>query len=111
MSLAKKIGVGFAAVHLVAFVLFALYLYLATEGQARLLWTLWLPLDFPVSLVVIKGFDLFSPDSQIGSFVRMWLPYFVHGVLGAIWWFFIPVVIGSIFNKLLKKDRGSTGSD
>ena len=110
MSLAKKIGVGIAAVHLAAFVLFALYLYLSTEGQARLLWTLWLPLDFPVSLVVIKGFDLISPDSHIGSFVRMWLPYFVHGVLGTIWWFFIPVVIDSIFNKLLKKDRGSTGS-
>lgn len=103
MSLANKIGVGLAAVHLVAFVLFVLYLHVSTEGQARLLWALWLPLDFPVSLVVITGFDLISPDSQLGSFVRMWLPYFVHGILGTIWWFFIPVVIGSIVSKLLKK--------
>lgn len=105
MSLAKKIGVGFASAHLVAFILFTLYLHLSTEGQARLLWTLWLPLDFPVSLFVIKGFDLISPDSQLGSFVRMWLPYFVHGVLGAIWWYFIPVLIGSALNNLLKKDH------
>ena len=103
MSLKKKIGFGFAAAHLLAFILFVLYLHLANDGQARLLWAFWLPLDFPVSLLVIKGFDLISPDSQLGSFFRVWLPYFVHGVIGTVWWFFMPVVIGSIFNKLLKK--------
>ena len=105
MSLVKKFGIGFAAAHLAVFFLFATYLHLSTEGQARLLWTLWLPLDFPVSLIVIQGFDRISPDTQLGSFVRTWLPYFVHGVLGTIWWFFLPVVIGSIFNKLIRKER------
>ena len=102
MSVAKKIGVGFAVVHIAVFVLFVLYLQLSTEGQARLLWSLWLPLDFPVSLLVIFGFDLISYDSQFGSFVGTWLPYFVHGVLGTMWWFLIPIVIGRIFNRLLK---------
>jgi hypothetical protein len=105
MPLAKKIGIGFAVVHLVAFIIFALYLQLSTEGQAWLLWTLWLPLDFPVSLIILKGFDLIPPDSLPGRAVRTWLPYLVHGVLGTIWWFFIPVVIGGIFNRLRREDR------
>ena len=105
MSFAKKIGVGLAAVHLVGFILFTLYLHSSSEGQAPLLWALWLPLDFPVSLIVIKGFDLIPPDSQLGSFLTKWLPYFVHGLLGTIWWFFIPVLISSIFNRTANKDR------
>ena len=105
MSLAKKIGIGFAVSHLAAFILFALYLHLSSEGQARLLWALWLPLDFPISLAVTKGYDLISADSQPGRFVRTWLPYFVHGVLGTIWWLFIPIAIGGTFNKLLNPGR------
>lgn len=102
MSVAMKFGAGFAMVHLTVFVLFVIYLQLSTEGQARLLWALWLPLDFPASLLVVFGLDLISYDSQFGSFVGTWLPYFVHGVLGTIWWFFIPIVVGKIFNRLLK---------
>jgi hypothetical protein len=102
MSLTKKFGVGFALIHLLLFFLFVLYLYLSTEGQARLLWALWLPIDFPVSLIVIVGFDLIPSDGHFGGFIRTWLPYFVHGVLGTIWWFFIPVLLGNAF-KLLKK--------
>lgn len=102
MSLAKKIGVIFSGAHLIAFILFVLYLHQSHEEQSRLLWTLWLPLDFPVSLLVITGFDLI-PHDQLGSIVRTWLPYFVHGILGTIWWFFIPVVVSSVFSRLFRK--------
>lgn len=102
MSSLRKIGAGLATAHLVAFVFFVVYLHLSTEGQARLLWALWLPLDFPLSLFLVAGFDLIPPDSHFGSFTRTLLPYFLHGVLGTIWWFYIPAVVSSIFNKLIK---------
>ena len=100
MSVAKKVGVVFAAVHIIVFVLFVAYMFTSSEGQARLLWALWLPLDFPVSLFVTMGFDHLSPSSQYGGLARTWLPYFVHGLLGPIWWFFIPIILANIFNKL-----------
>ena len=103
MKPAKKVGLVFAVLHLIAFFLFVIYLNLSTDGQSRLLWTLWLTPDFPVSLFMMVGFDVISPDSQIGGFIRTWLPYLVHGVLGTIWWFFVPILIGSIFTKILGK--------
>ena len=106
ISVAKKIGVVFAAVHIIVFVFFVGYLFTSSEGQDRLLWALWLPLDFPVSLFVTIGFDHISPSSQYGGLVRTWLPYIVHGLLGPIWWFFIPVILANIFNRLLSKSSG-----
>ena len=106
MSVAKKLGVVFAAVHIIVFVLFVAYLFTSGEGQDRLLWALWLPLDFPVSLFVTMGFDHISPSSQFGVLVRTWLPYIVHGLLGPIWWFFIPMILANIFNRLLSKSSG-----
>jgi hypothetical protein len=103
MSLSKKVGIAFAAIHLLVFAIFILYLYLSSEGQTRLLWALWLPLDFPVSLIVIAGLDWIPSDSQLMGATRELLPYFVHGIVGTIWWFFVPIIIGSLFEKLAKK--------
>lgn len=100
MSLSKRIGAGLSVAHVVIFIVFVIYLNFSTDGQSRLLWVLWLPLDFPVSLIVTWGFELVSSEQPIGGFIRMWLPYFVHGVLGAIWWFFVPTIIAGLFNKL-----------
>src|SRR3990172_653594 len=99
MSLSKRFGIGFAFIHLAAFILFVIYLHLSTDRQSRLLWALRLPVDFPVSLLVTMGFDVIPPNDQIGSQVRTWLPYFVHGILGTTWWFFVPVLVGAIFSR------------
>jgi hypothetical protein len=105
LSTSRKIGAGLATVHLVAFVSFVVCLHLSTEGQARLLWALWLPLDFPLSIFLVVGFDLIPPDSHFGRLATTLLPYFLHGVLGTIWWFYIPAVVSGIFNKLISPRR------
>lgn len=104
MSLAKRFGAGFAVIHLTAFILFIIYLHLSIDGQVRLLWTIWLPVDFPVSLLVAAGFDVIPPNDQMGSLIRTWLPYFVHGVLGTTWWFFVPIFVGAIFSRKNKRE-------
>ena len=79
----NKAGVVFAIAHIVIFIVFVLYIneLSGREGQTQLYWIIWLVLDFPVSLIVILSFLL--------DFYSYELLYFVHGVLGAIYWYFI----------------------
>lgn len=52
-----------------------------------MLWALWLPIDFPISLLVGWGFDnLPTSPSPLGR-LRIWWPHLVHGLIGTAWWF------------------------
>jgi len=104
-TMARKVGIAFAALHLAIFLVFIVYLKQSTEGQAVLLWTLWRPVDFPVSLLVPLGFEFFTPDEGVGSVMRRALPYLVHGVLGSIWWYAIPSILTTVFKKLCSLAR------
>jgi len=101
------IGVTFAMLHLIAFLIFVGYLNGSNDGQAILLWTLWTPVDFPVSMTVPLGLDLLPSDDGIGSTARRALPYFVHGVLGTAWWYFLPVLVYKVFQKIVRGGRAN----
>ena len=103
LALVNMVGAAFAMLHLIAFFVFVVYLHQSNEGQAILLWTVWMPVDFPISLFVSLGFDILPSDSSIGSTLRRALPYFVHGFLGTIWWYFLPFVIVGVFRKITGK--------
>lgn len=100
MSTTKLIGIVLAIVHLLAFLAFVIYLHQSGEGQAILLWALWLPVDFPISLTVLAGFELLPPDDSIGSALRRALPYLVHGIFGTLWWYFLPFLITGVFRRI-----------
>lgn len=100
MPTSKFIGFVLAIAHLLAFMAFVAYLNWASDGQAVLLWAVWLPVDFPISLLVQAGFELIPSDEAIGSALRRFLPYFVHGVLGTIWWFYVPRLVATVFKKI-----------
>jgi len=87
MNMQKKIGLLFAIIHLTAFFWFLSYLgdLSGRDGQGPLLWVYWLVIDFPVSLLVIL---LFAVD-----ITSHYVMYIVHGVLGTIWWLFLPTVL------------------
>lgn len=102
MSLSRKIGFGLATAHLTIFAIFWWHLSTSLDGQARLLWTLWIPIDFPVSLLVTAGLEGISNESPMGGVMQTWLPYVVHGGLGTIWWFFIPSVVALVYKKLFR---------
>ena len=96
---AIQLGVWFAALHFGAFLISAM-LALQGEGWAGvLIWPVWLLIDFPVSLfhwlLALPAID--SKIENLRSHYTLfdfllYSPYLVHGVLGTIWWGFMPRV-------------------
>lgn len=86
MTKPVKIGLLFATVHFSLFLSFIYYLFTTDlDAQWQLYWIFWTILDFPVSFLMFLN----------GLFPENWemifdnFPYFVHGILGTIWWYFI----------------------
>ena len=109
MKLSRKIGFALSGIHLLMFSLFAIYLAFG-DGQARLLWALWLPIDFPVSYAVIVGLERIPDTLPAGAFLRTWLPHIVHGIFGTIWWFYLPTLVAMLFSWLGKMARSAKGA-
>jgi hypothetical protein len=99
--MSKSLAKWAALIHIGLFVLFVVYLQFGTDdGQSRLLWTIWLPIDFPVSMITLLGLDLTQGGSELMSAFRRFLPFFVHGILGPIWWYFLVSFVGKMLGKL-----------
>jgi hypothetical protein len=90
------LGSILATVHLFIFICFFVFVEVLSEGkeQIQLLWIYWLVLDFPVSI-----FHLVSVLS--GNFSRFSI-IVTHGLLGTLWWYYIPTTI-KFFQYILKK--------
>ena len=110
MKLSRKIGFALSGIHLLVFSLFVIYLHASADGQARLLWALWLPVDFPVSYTVIVGLEWIPDTLPEGVFLRTWLPHIVHGIFGTIWWFYLPSLVATLFSWLGKMGRSAKGT-
>jgi hypothetical protein len=92
-----NLGLLLAAGH---FALFLLSAQLAQQGQGWagvFVWPVWLLIDFPVSLLHFlmhqRRIDLWVQAMSSGSIVWAYLlysPYLVHGIIGTIWWGFLP---------------------
>lgn len=93
MNTLKKIGLLFSLIHLAAFFGFLYYLadLSGRDGQGPFLWVYWLVLDFPVSILVVLLFAL--------DITSHYVMYIVHGVLGTVWWFYLPTVAYEIIVK------------
>lgn len=107
---AKRIGLFLAGLHLLLFVGFLLWVRSTSsqDGQSELLWLLWIPIDFPWSLVVpllspAAGDNLISPTTPGIRGVLYYLPHFVHGIVGTIWWYFLPSLVGLVYSKLTSR--------
>ena len=104
MTKPVKIGLFFALTHFVIFLAFAIYMKVTPDdGQLVLLWGLWFVPDLPVSFLW-GGVFLFLPEadtslqtfmatsedsSLLDIFNTTNLAYFIHGILGTIWWFYM----------------------
>lgn len=72
------------------------------DAQWQLIWIFLLPFDFPFSLLVFFAGDIFpdwtfrgvpSPWDDFHGFV---VPVVVHGIIGPLWYFFLPVFIDGL---------------
>jgi hypothetical protein len=89
----QRIGLVFAFFHLSCFVLFYVYVNILSSGkeQIQLLWMYWIVIDFPASLFLILIFLLNGTSS--------YAIYFTHGIIGTLWWYYLPIIISSFINK------------
>ena len=90
-----KIGLLLAIAHLILFFWFLWYLsdLSGRDGQGPLLWAYWLIIDFPVSLLVVLSFAV--------DITSRYVMYFVHGILGTIWWFYLPTIVSKGFRMVI----------
>lgn len=97
------IGVGLGALHLIVFILVA---YSFQPNDLPWIWMVFFPIDFPFSLLTIGG--LYAMQDLWGDVVwaehwkhviyNYW-PFFVHGVIGSLWWGSIPILVGRVIAK------------
>ena len=93
---AGKIGIALGAIHLVLYIALLCYVAVDTEAQAPLIGIYFLFADLPISLLDFlqtHAYSLWlgrvSADSSLLRYV-LFIPNFVHAVLGTAWWYFIP---------------------
>lgn len=92
----RCVGLLVAAVHCLGFAATVAHVSTSDEEQSSLLWLVWLIVDAPLSILVIalaKPYQsLFGPFGDLADSPLAWLlypPYLVHGIVGAIWWYFL----------------------
>lgn len=95
---ARKVGLSLALVHLVAFSALALYIRRSADPQAPLLWAGFAVIDFPLSLIYFLARNFCWPSliiEQSWLAEILYLPHFVHGLLGTIGWYMLPRFVTS----------------
>ena len=95
-KIAKKIGLFFFSSHCIIFTLFVLNINTSHDPQAPLLWVFFSIIDFPISLLYFSGklYSNFLNELGVKSLLEvLYLPYVIHGLLGAIWWYFLPRLV------------------
>jgi hypothetical protein len=95
----RDIGVFLALIHLVAFLATALFTMKSSVEQVSLVWLLWFPIDLPWSLfywIAGEGYSIWveqlSGKSMVLGYV-FYAPYLIHGVIGTIWWYYLPRLV------------------
>lgn len=92
-----KIGLPIALIHLATFLLTFVTVQTSEEAQIQLLYVPFLIADFPISLLHYTPLSDF--DSYLKSQGHTWLAYAVYpplvinGLLGTIWWYFMPKLL------------------
>lgn len=107
MPRAKKIGLYLAILHLIGFIVTTISVNLSTDPQAALLWSTFAVLDLPISLLYFFGKFYAKFTNSLGDTLLaqlLYFPHVLHGLLGTIWWYFLPSLItpkkiGGIWGK------------
>lgn len=95
-----SLGLWLAVFHFVAFLLSAMLAQMGQGWAGVYVWPVWLLIDFPLSLLHLLMFqgkvdlwvqEMSARSSPLSYF--LYAPYFIHGVLGTIWWAFLPKLL------------------
>lgn len=104
-----KIGLFLAFVHFVFFMFIVVPIVRFPDAQWQLTWIVFMFIDFPVSFLCMLvlffcpefSFDFLPyPISELRSFI---LPSIIFGVLGTLWYFYLPVLIANITKNIKER--------
>jgi hypothetical protein len=67
-------------------------------------WGVWIVIDFPISILNIVLYNpLISLQAKFPALEYvLYPPYFIHGLLGTVWWFYLPRIYYKIKNRKIK---------
>jgi hypothetical protein len=67
-------------------------------------WGVWIVIDFPISILNIVLYNpLISLQAKFPALEYvLYPPYFIHGLLGTVWWFYLPRIYYKIKNRKTK---------
>lgn len=110
----KKLGAICALVHLISVVLVGYIMATSTDPHASTLWLHYFIVDYPIAIglwplsfvVVGHGWTLnaATQGSILNSIGNFWMPALYLGIVGTIWWYFLPRLIG----KLIRWVKGAS---
>lgn len=102
-----KLGFALGGLHFLCVALVVMNLLtIELDAQWQLIWIPFLIADFPVSLLIVvvrvlipTPFFSFGtyPVSEFHGFL---VPVAVHGIVGSLWWFFIPIMVAKLWRKI-----------
>lgn len=105
----KKFQIGAAALHLLFVVLMFWGIMTSEDGSAAMGWLLFAGIDFPVSL----GWIAFAKLEYSTDFIRLsaqarnyYVPPIYFGIVGTIWWYFVPIFVYKLAKFLRKLLEG-----
>jgi len=96
-----KLPLIVAIVHVILFIVMCIDINMSNDGQAPMNWVIFALLDFPISLLYFLDWPKFTNTILATIFYP---PYFIHGLLGAIWWYVVANIILKVIGTI-KKNR------
>jgi hypothetical protein len=115
MKTRSVVGLVLATLHGALVVYVVKLIVSGIEPDWPMYWMIFIHIDFPFSLLAMVIGGLlewispdkllwFSPDtSPLNDVVNFWIPLFVFGVLGTLWWAILPSLLTSAYKKLKRK--------
>lgn len=122
------LGITLGITHILILIFTIQLMYLDIEADWPLYWFVFVYVDLPISLLYPITYQLIAymiPFAQISTFLRNFLPYPIYdidnfifpfiffGILGTIWYFFLPKVMVFLINSTIKfyKFLGKNGAN
>lgn len=104
--ISTKIGIVLGILRALLFFYVVYLIKFGNEPDWPMYYLIFLYVDFPISLVYFGAFKMFSTIPPLPDFITQVLnvvvPFVFFGVLGTLWYFFLPVWIANIIQKFRK---------
>jgi hypothetical protein len=105
VSMTEKLGRIFGITHLSFVVILGYFIATSNDGESGMAWFIFAIVDFPISFLLMPLNELIgliecpAPIGSNGNYLplsdykQFWLPASFFGVVGSIWWYYMPAVV------------------